>query len=55
MSYFDFDKGTYIKDHEKVFSVSGDQFFTIKDNWDSYDKVRPTIDTAHENWSRRNY
>jgi hypothetical protein len=55
MNYFDFDKGTYIKDYENVFSVNAEQFFTVKDNWDNYDKVRPVIDAAYENWSRQTY
>ncbi len=31
LSYFDFDKGTYMTDYEKVFKVTGDQVFTVKD------------------------
>ena len=52
MSYFDFDKGVYIKDYEKIFNVTGDRFFTVKDTWANYDKIRPTIDEAYRKWSK---
>jgi len=52
MSYFDFDKGVYIKDYEKIFKLTGDQFFTVKDTWDNYEKIRPTIDEAYRKWSK---
>ncbi len=52
MSYFDFDKGAYISDYEKVFHVTGEQFFTVRDTWDNYDQLRPTIDAAYEKWNK---
>lgn len=52
MNYFDFEKGTYMADYEKVFSVTGDQVFTIKDTWDNYDKIKPVIDLAYAKWSK---
>jgi hypothetical protein len=52
LSYFDFDKGTYMADYEKVFNVTGDQVFTVKDSWENYDKIKPTIDAAYEKWSK---
>ena len=52
LSYFDFDKGTYMADYEKVFNVTGGQVFTIKDTWDNYDKIRPLIDEAYKKWSQ---
>ena len=27
INYFDFDKGTYMQDYERVFNVTGDQVF----------------------------
>ena len=51
MSYFDFDKGTYIADYEKAFNVTGDKVFTVKDTWDNYDKIKPLIDAAYKKWS----
>jgi hypothetical protein len=52
LSYFDFDKGTYIKDYERVFNVTGDQFFTVKNSWDNYDKIKPMIDAAYKTWGK---
>ena len=52
LSYFDFDKGTYMADYEKVFNVTGEQVFTVKDTWDNYDRIKPTIDEAYEKWSK---
>jgi hypothetical protein len=52
MSYFDFDKGTYMEDYEKTFNVTGDQVFTVKDTWDNYDKIKPMIDVAYKKWSK---
>jgi|LakMenEpi03Aug12_release.lakeMendotaPanAssembly.Ray.scaffolds.fasta_scaffold1406457_1 hypothetical protein len=39
-------------DYEKVFNVTGDQVFTVKDSWENYDKIKPTIDAAYEKWSK---
>lgn len=52
LSYFDFDKGTYMADYEKVFNVTGDQVFTVKDTWENYDKIKTTINAAFEKWSK---
>ena len=52
LSYFDFDRGTYMADYEKVFNVTGDQVFTVKNTWDNYDKIKPVIDAAYEKWNR---
>jgi hypothetical protein len=52
MNYFDFDKGQYIRDYEKVFNVTGNQVFTVKDSWDNYDKIKPIIDAAFEKWNK---
>jgi hypothetical protein len=52
LSYFDFDKGSYMADYEKIFNVTGDQVFTVKDTWENYDKIKATIDAAYEKWSK---
>jgi hypothetical protein len=49
LSYFDFEKGTYMSDYEKTFNVNGDQVFTVKDTWDNFDKIRLVIDVAYQN------
>jgi hypothetical protein len=51
LSYFDFDKGTYMVDYEKVFNVTGDKVFTVKDTWDNYEKIKPVIDVVYKKWS----
>lgn len=50
MSYFDFDKGRYLRDYEKVFDVKGEDVFKVADTWDNYDKLRPAIDLAFKKW-----
>jgi len=52
LTYFDFDKGTYMADYENIFNVTGDQVFTVKDTWENYDKIKPVIDAAYEKWSK---
>lgn len=52
MVYFDFDKGHYIKDYEKTFDVSGEAFFTIKDTWENYDKLKLILDLEFEKWRK---
>jgi hypothetical protein len=52
MSYFDFDKGRYLKDYEKVFNLTDENIFTVNDTWENYEKLKPTIDVAYENWKK---
>jgi hypothetical protein len=51
-AYFDFDHGTYMQDYERIFKVSGNQVFTIQDNWDNYDRLAPTIQAAYTRWKK---
>jgi hypothetical protein len=53
LSYFDFDKGTYLADYERVFNVTGDNIFTVNDTWDNYEKIKPAIDLAYEKWQKK--
>ncbi len=39
---------------KEVFQVKGAQFFSVKDSWDNYNKLRPLIDTAYEKWRKQN-
>ena len=52
MSYFDFDKGRYLKDYAKVFNLTDENIFTVSDTWENYEKLRPTIDAAFESWRK---
>lgn len=52
LSYFDFERGTYMQDYEKIFKVTGNQVFGIKDSWDNYDQLEPSINAAYERWRK---
>jgi len=53
LDYFDFEKGTYMKDYERVFSVTPERVFEVKGTWDNYDKLKPVIDAAYEKWRNK--
>jgi hypothetical protein len=52
LSYFDFDKGSYMTDYERTFKLTSEQVFVVQDTWDNYDKLKPVIDKAYEKWRK---
>lgn len=50
LHYFDFDKGSYVKEYEGIFGLKRGQIFTVKDSWVNYEKIKPMIDAAYERW-----
>jgi hypothetical protein len=53
LDYFDFERGTYLKDYERVFKVTSKRVYEVKGTWDNYDKLKPTIDAAYEKWRNK--
>ena len=49
--YFDFKKGAYLEDYAMVFwAISNLDIFNIKDTWENFDKLKPTIDSRYKKW-----
>jgi hypothetical protein len=52
LKYFDFDKGQYLKDYERLLCPHSENLFAAKDTWENYDKLKPAIDTAFVKWKK---
>lgn len=50
--YFDFDKGTYLKDYEKCFSneIKDKTLYEVTDNWQNYEKISKVIENRYTEW-----
>jgi len=51
-SYFDFDKGSYLKDYEKCFSneIKDKTLYEVTDNWQNFEKISKVIDKRYTEW-----
>ena len=51
--YFDFEKGSFVRDYQTAFGVSGgNDFFGVPDTWENFAKIATFIDRAWERWNR---
>ena len=50
MTYFDFEKGSYIADYEATLKVALPSIFHIEYSDENYDRLRRVIDKRYKNW-----
>jgi hypothetical protein len=53
LKYFDFDKGSYLKDYHRILCEDGGNIFGIQDTWENYDKISFAIDVAYNAWKKQ--
>lgn len=51
--YFDFDKGAFLDDYEKVLGQGLPSLYHVKNTWKNYDKLKECIDRRFAAWKRR--
>ena len=49
-SYFDFEHGGYLADYENVLGVDLPSLYHVPDTWQSFDKLKPTLDRRFSDW-----
>lgn len=49
--YADQDYKQYIHDYEKTFNEYSN-LYEIKDTWENYNRIKPVIDDAYQNWKK---
>src|SRR5262249_46048100 len=52
-AYFDFEKGKYLKDYDKLLSGGLASMYHVPDTWASYDALKPQIDKRYAAWRRK--
>jgi hypothetical protein len=52
MSYFDLQKGQYMKDYAKTLGKRLPSLYHVPDSWDSYSKLAPVLDRRIAEWRR---
>lgn len=52
-AYFDFDKGEYLKDYEKVLTKKLPTMYHVKDSWENYNLLKPCIDKRFAAWRQK--
>ena len=48
--YFDFRKGKYLADYEKVLAQNCPDLYSVADTWENFDRLRPVLDQRFEDW-----
>lgn len=48
--YFDPDVGDYVDDYENILAKDLPTIYHVPDNWESYDRLAPTIDDRFGSW-----
>lgn len=51
--YFDFDKGQYLKDYERVLALGLPSSYHVEDSWENYEKIKKIIDQRYNEWKRK--
>ncbi len=51
--YFDFDKGQYLKDYDKLLSGKLPSMYHVQDTWENYDRLREQIDKRFAAWKKK--
>jgi hypothetical protein len=52
-AYFDFEKGKYLKDYEKLLAADLPSMYHVPDTWESYDTLKPQIDKRYAAWQKK--
>lgn len=51
--YFDFQRGSYLKDYEQVLAHHLPSLYHVADTWDNFDKLKPALDQRFSEWMSR--
>jgi hypothetical protein len=49
-AYFDFEKGQYVSDYERVLCAGLPSVYHVEDSWESYQKLKPVLDQRLAEW-----
>jgi hypothetical protein len=49
-AYFDFEKGRYLADYEGVLGSDLPSLYHVPDTWQSFDRLKPTLDSRFSEW-----
>lgn len=49
-SYFDFEKGQYLKDYETLLGSEVEDLYSVEDTWANFDRLKPLLDQRFNEW-----
>ena len=52
-AYFDFDKGQYLTDYDKLLSGKLPTMYHVQDTWENYDHLKAQIDKRFAAWKKK--
>ena len=50
--YFDFDRGAYMKDYDRLLANGLPSQYHVADTWTNFEKLRPVLDKRFADWRR---
>jgi hypothetical protein len=50
--YFDFERGSYIADYERVLVQDLPSQYHVADTWENFDRLKPVLDQRFQEWRR---
>ena len=50
--YFDFERGSYLKDYERLLLKKLPSLYHVSDTWANFDVLRPVLNKRLEDWRR---
>ena len=51
--YFDFDKGKYLEDYERILVLGLPSIYHVSDTWENYDNIKQRIDQRYIEWKKK--
>ncbi len=51
-AYFDFERGSYIADYERVLVQDLPSQYHVADTWENFEKLKPILDQRFQEWRR---
>ncbi len=52
-TYFDFEKGKYLADYEKLLIADLPSMYHVQDTWENYDRLKPQLDLRLAEWRKK--
>ncbi|MEW5835844.1 MAG: hypothetical protein AB1832_12330, partial [Pseudomonadota bacterium] len=49
-AYFDLERGSYLLDYENVLGAGLPSLYHVPDTWQSFDTLKPVLDSRFANW-----
>ena len=49
-AYFDLENGSYLADYETVLGTEFPSLYHVPDTWQSFDRLKPTLDSRFSDW-----